>query len=548
MGGLTGRVRGRGMPIATRSQRRFGRIAAAASILLVSCFAADNALIRQLPLISHAAEPDRTQYPESRSSPELRQEPVRTPNREMHPDTSSVFVVTDIPTNSMLVIGSLDQSAAFHTIRLKCEPKSPGAETESLGEVRSDNEFRRISAKSQSVASVEDSRIVTRPSLPLGQDRCFLVPVFDKDTIRNELRAGTAVYSSSRVQVYRCGDSTTSRLLPNDVTDPGLRNRKSSEFAARICAALEDDVLNRVSALLGSISDVDHNGTLTVVLTQLDQQSKPAEFPIRGCVRQSDFLSSDQPGAGDILYLHDTEQIRQDASATDRELVALLAHEVAHATVYSRVLEQLCNAPKGVHLDIDEGLPPWLNEAIAHYVESELVPGSGNLAKRMTDFRFTPHLCPVFAPADVIPFHQRRRGIRAAGTLFLQSFCTRPDSLRLLTEISVPLNERIERIADQSFAGVFRDFCVSQVRAEFCSPDGDSVNGVIAGDGTPCRLQNGGEQPIQLRGTAMTSLRIATPIQRLVVESDSEAQLQVTLITGNQITACPQCRWPSTVD
>lgn len=488
------------------------------------------------------------------------------------------FVLHDLPPQSQVIIGSLDVTAKLHRIRLQAEsdgPEMDASDTADQGGQRNSrfDQFQSLRGNNLPTSTRRpfgpdtkglaspycdasprgDSRqscdpVCVAPSGPRGANRIFLVPSFSEDAVHNEIRSGRHVHAGELVDVYWCDFALTEfsgKAAATDVSESAIRAE-----AAFICAVLEQRVLPRVYQLLGTISDIDHSEKLTIVLAALDSQERLHEFPVRGCVRPTDLLSPANPGAGDIVYLDPRPELDalsgQDAIETardkeiggekpDAELVALLAHEVAHAAVYSRILEHRLRKHSTLSDACEDQLPAWLNEAIAHSVERELVPESRNFARRLSHFRSATESCPVFSPADVIPFAQRRRGPRAAATLFLQSISPESQGLRSLTEIDKPLLMRIERLAGQPFCDAFRNFCIAEVVAQTSASKDPEVSNAAAvpavNDESVNQISGDSSRFISLRGTAMIHVPVRTGLRRLVIEVNPAARLQVTALT-----------------
>jgi len=102
---------------------------------------------------------------------------------------------------------------------------------------------------------------------------------------------------------------------------------------ARLADFLSDGWLAAVEAVLGPILDVDSSGGLTVVVAHLDPTRESGEYPLWGCVRESDFGVSEAGPAGDILYLDVGV-----AEISESDFRSLLVHELSHAAWFSRLL------------------------------------------------------------------------------------------------------------------------------------------------------------------------------------------------------------------
>ncbi|MCA9051083.1 MAG: hypothetical protein KDA89_20245, partial [Planctomycetaceae bacterium] len=240
--------------------------------------------------------------------------------------------------------------------------------------------------------------------------------------------------------------------------------------AERIVFRLEQHLLAFCEQHLGTVTDADGDCRLTIVLTELGGQSRlpnpvplPDEFsggePIRGCVRAADFHFQTESGGesgmgGDIIYLStDLANL-----ADDRELDAVLVHELAHAAVFSRLSESAA---------AEDFLPGWLNEAVAHYMERQICSDSTNLRRRLRLFRSSPGRFPVVVPDTTASLSLRRGPARAAGCLFVETVLSElpADAVRQLVLTNGGGIERLEAISGKSFRSLMQDWGLRLLRA-----------------------------------------------------------------------------------
>lgn len=186
-------------------------------------------------------------------------------------------------------------------------------------------------------------------------------------------------------------------------------DERLQQAAAQITTLLEGGFRQQVELICGPIDDIDQNGALTFLLTELQPcgEADLNQPPLHGCVRQSDFLSSPGEIGGDIIYL-DRELPRQ------RELAGLLAHEMTHAAIFSRLVERQ-SLPNG-----SLTVPGWLNELTAHAVEHRLAGPASSFASRIRSFQQSPESSPISANPHFLSPLQRRGGSRAAAVRLLQ--------------------------------------------------------------------------------------------------------------------------------
>lgn len=177
---------------------------------------------------------------------------------------------------------------------------------------------------------------------------------------------------------------------------------------SRVSDFLSGGLLAAVEEWLGPILDVDGSGGLTVVVGQLDPARESAEYPLWGCVRESDFGVGESGPAGDILYLD-----AGVAEISEQDFRALLVHELSHAACFSRLLERRL-AGSG-----ELSVPRWFHESLAHLVESALAGERGLLQRRREACWRDPGAAPVVVNLQRMTWAASRRGPRAAGYRFL---------------------------------------------------------------------------------------------------------------------------------
>lgn len=167
----------------------------------------------------------------------------------------------------------------------------------------------------------------------------------------------------------------------------------------------------RVDRLLAAtVSDVDHDGRFTVLIVPPGQG---ADAP-RAFVRPADFDPSARCPFGnqaDVMYFAGIPR--------DRELTrTLIAHEYAHA---------VCCGIRPGRTEED-----WLNEAIAHRVETQTAGCPKNTAHRVLRFLDQPHAYPLV----VENYHEaglwREHGCRGAVISFLADCCRRHGDAEIL--------------------------------------------------------------------------------------------------------------------
>jgi len=318
--------------------------------------------------------------------------------------------------------------------------------------------------------------------------RRFAVPLFTADGVRDRHLVAHEIACGDQVRVY--------------ATD---RNDSSSSLAIAVVERLERRLIQFVGSRVGALSDVDRDGYLTVVLSQLEtrESASTACEPVRGCVRASDVFAPGEFG-GDIIYLSDSVPV-------DDELDAILAHELTHLAVFSG----LCSVGRFAQL------PGWLNEAVAHHVERQVSPRSRNLATRLEQFRRRPAEFPVVVPDHHASLSLRRGPSRAAGCLFLNSVLSRlPEhAIGDLIAGSGGAIQRLEQLTGRTFADLFRDWGLQMIASGNNLPRWQVI------DGPACAQQ--------LTGTALSWSEPVITDGILAITSSADCQLQVTVLSGD---------------
>jgi hypothetical protein len=445
------------------------------------------------------------------------------------------FVLT-VPANSLLVVGSLDLSGASHTVVFDSDHAPTRANHSDRQGVHLSAGYLRLSASAvkapvvaepayDSQSKLEcvkfDSRnfadvsVKTRFARTGQLVRNFLVPHFEQGTIGDEIAEGILVAQSTRVSVFL----DQSLCQSAELRDEGGEN-PFVEHAREICQRLEQGLLDHVSSWIGEVTDLDGDTRLTLIITDLDRRESPADRPVLGCVRDRDFLRShDSDLSGDILYLD-----RRLPSGDS--LIALLAHEITHAAVFSLLLESRA----GVKTDSAPQFPSWLNESIAHIVENSVCDVSTDFSERVQQFHANTAASPIVATEPHLPFAARRGGSRASGTLFLQHLALEPETLRSVIRSHDPIEQRLEFLTRNSFGEAFRAWSVRQIHVAERKRSARNRRSLTQGD---CVSQ-------RLFGTAYCCFRCNRSVQDLRITSDNKAALQITVIESPAVDGQPE--------
>ena len=470
-------------------------------------------------------------------------------------------ILHDLPDGALVVIGSLDTSAALHTICLDVvAADTPGfsssacmSESPHCDPANAPHDYNPVVPQGR---PEHDPGSVSSIPVPEANARCrggaprrFSVPQFRDHGVTHEPRIAWIVLKSRRVAVYsdrsplaahvpEPGPDGSETGPDNPETGPAESVSRAAESAAavRIARLLEDQVLPCVETLVGPIEDVDCDSRISVVLTELDRRTSPDTNPVRGCVRSSDFLMPFASSSGDVLYI--------DRRLPEAEqLTALLAPETAHAAVYSALLRH--HGSRRPQEDWAESetlcdMPAWLNEAIAHVMERCLVPQSENFQRRYAAFRRAPGSCPVVAPDQQLTPENRRGGTRAAATLFVESLLADRRQLQELLDFRLPPLQRLDRISGIPFAQAYRSWSL-QTAAGFlrdaesgCEADSGHSDAQGSVSEHPAqwwpRLGSGGTLQLQQYGTAVSLVQTTAPLAAIRIRADRRANIQVSLL------------------
>ena len=212
------------------------------------------------------------------------------------------------PGTSVLV-GSLDQSAHRHQLRLSWRPdhaqdaidlQAAPLLTGSHQVLTFPNSWDAPLAAQlpegdhESHAVMLPEVLTDRVALPLAtlpnpRRRRFVVPCFYAHRVHDRHVLASEIARGRRVSVFLVdGDETAFR--PQDAAAAG---RAAFAVASQVIQQTEGRVLDFVESRIGPITDLDEDGRLSFVLARLstDDLTETNQQPITGCVRPDDFLS-----------------------------------------------------------------------------------------------------------------------------------------------------------------------------------------------------------------------------------------------------------------
>lgn len=468
----------------------------------------------------------RSQYPVTVPS-------VPHPTAPSFHTTSVVFRTEDdrqatlrLASGSSVLLGSLDQSAHRHQIRLTWRPDHSSDTVDAVATPLLTGSHRvltfpetwdaPVAASLPKLEREQQGQVIPelRPdSTPAQQElqnparRRFVVPCFYAQRVHDRHVLATEIARGQRASVY---------LVDGDENafggqDESLNLHSALAVASQVIQRTEGRVLDFVESQIGQVTDLDQDGRLCFVLARLssDDSTEASQQPITGCVRPDDFLSGLRSEncanmGGDIVYL-------DCLLPTGRELDAVLAHELAHAATFCAIGQ--------AEPEDQQQLPGWLNEAIAHYLELQVHPESDNLKTRLAGFTREPHRFPLVIPDSLQQRSLRRGPARAAASLFLKTTLQHMSTgtLRTLVCCSQPGTGRLESVTGNRFSEIFRRWGLSLM--------------VSARDFPSHELQQGENVKLQLAGTAFMWTAPVEGSGTLEITAPQDSQLQVTIVT-----------------
>ncbi len=326
---------------------------------------------------------------------------------------------------------------------------------------------------------------------------------------------------NSRVRVY------VDERLPRNETLTALVNAVDEAAASRL-----GDIVHE---LVGSVSDLDQDGHLTVVVTPEVVRLGSGRTPVDGLTSPADFLRGiDRPfgNNSDVIFLSSHLQ-------PGDQLRAVLAHEWCHAAVFSRRGNESDARTEQTAVD------DWLNEALAHIVEVRASGSQSNLSHRIDCYRSRPGDSPLVVRDYSQPDFWRHDGCRGAAFLFLQWCLDQSDDSLLERMVSGRSlgTDGLEAATGRSFDALFLGWTTSLGRRladeSGGHPDSSTAHeaqaSMVGLNHQRWRLDESGEQTVTLRirGSCAEFVRIecvGDSTWRLSAIITADDRLQATLI------------------
>ena len=423
-------------------------------------------------------------------------------------------------THGLLILGSLSEFRESHRVHLHASSTTRPAR--GLEEVRP-LRMRSPVARRPAVAATKTAKSTDK------SHRRFFVHVADLPL--DDPRAYTSLnarlqYESRRARVY--ADEEAQRL------------GTTAALAARVAQLLDERVLPTIDRRLGGVRDIDGDGKLSVLLTPWLERLQGGKTALKGFVRSTDFRSYSGPlsNHGDILYL-------SAVSDSGPALEPLLTHETTHLAVFSR--RHIGEATEQAEEE------DWLNEALAHVIETEATGDWSNLDYRIAKFLKQPSEAPLVVADYYRAGLWRDPGCRGATFLFLRWCLDQLGEQGAVELASSPQTGRgnLERTTGVPFPGLFRAWSLALWEASQAQDSADPTPSIaIAQPYRSLRLQGrlgtktlhglaveawDGQSPdreLTLRGSSLAYCELgnASSPRRITIECSREARLQATLV------------------
>jgi hypothetical protein len=285
---------------------------------------------------------------------------------------------------------------------------------------------------------------------------------------------------------------------------------------------------------LGRVADVDRDGRFTLLLTGWLTRLQDGKVAVDGFVRGSDFCHDHSPPFSnrcDMMYL-------STAVRPGSHLRTLLAHEYTHAVVFCE--HHLADYLTGLPRQDEES---WLNEGLAHLVESRRGYGWSNL-----DYRISAFLsCPEKYPLVIADYYGRglwrEPGTRGSTYLFLRWCHDRfgPPLTSRLIQSNLAGVVNVETATQTPFAELFRQWSIALLR-DTATPatthggqqDESAVFGrLLCGPRFHEVPMAEGRCEVKLAGTAVAYCRLHSPpstSSQVTIMADPGTNLQVSVV------------------
>ena len=413
-----------------------------------------------------------------------------------------------------LIVGSLADGSTTTKVQVRISP-SAGPAFLPLEKTKPDSAWKaQVEAKARFLERARRNRPTLNRFSPLARppaDKIFHLFTGERDL------ENPAHYQEVRADLVRIGRFGQVYLDGADKGLPGVE--QTTADALRI---FDEEIVPRAERDLGRALDVDRDGRFTLLFTRKLDGLQNGKVRIDGFVRGSDFFR-DLPvpfsNRCDMLYLNANLK-------PGPHLATILAHEFTHAVTFC---EHALTSYQGAPTNQDE--ESWLNEGIAHLVESLSGFGWSNLEQRIQTYLANPEQYPLVVPDYFEAGLWRNPGTRGATFLFLRSCLaqTDPDLPRRLIQSPLRGKENLEVATEKAFPELFRQACVDLLDTRKMSPWRGLRPQGLRLDGEPAESR--------IAGTAAAYFLLHTPkANHARVTIEGPGPLQVTLVRGRPST------------
>lgn len=415
-----------------------------------------------------------------------------------------------------LIVGSLAPAGQSVRVRVQTEACSGPEELPLCRPVALDATVRAQAAQQERARRLR-GRAAASDARPPERTRVF--HLFVKDRGLDDPSQYAAVVGDLRavgrhVQVYV------------DRTDPQA-NALAPTIAA-VVKTFDEEIHPWASTHLGRACDVDRDGRFSVLLTPWLGKMQNGRTTLDGFVRGSDFyldLASPFSNRCDMMYLN--SRVRPGPY-----LRTLMAHEYTHAVVFCEHVFE--NYLPGTRRQDEEG---WLNEGLAHVVESLHGSSWGNLDYRVSAYLNAPENYPLVVPNYYHAGLWRTPGTRGSAFLFLR-WCHDQGGGELLPRLvqsNLHGSANVEAATGTPFAELFRRWTVSLAEGPPpCVRAGKPpFERLCPGPRRHPLALAGAAREYSLAGTAPLYLQLHSPggpCTRVTVTGNAGQPLQVTLL------------------
>jgi hypothetical protein len=422
-----------------------------------------------------------------------------------------------------LVIGSLARQGGPFRVRVRTAAVATGEVLPLEIPVEDQAWTRRMRELSERLRQVRQQRSPAAPYPPAAEP--LRQKVFWLLTGQGSL-ADPANYTAVTAELRAAGRHCQV-YVDRDYPNPGTI-QPTVDDAVR---TFDDTIHPEAERRLGHVLDVDRDGRFTMLFTPWLGKLQSGRIALGGFVRGSDFyrdVAAPFSNNCDMMYLN-------TALLPGAHLRTLLAHEYTHAVIF-------CEHVLGAEPSPDE--ESWLNEGLAHLVETVHGFSWSNLDYRISAFLSAPEQYPLVVADYYGTGLWRNPGTRGAAYLFLR-WCRDRYGVELPTRLiqsNLAGVANLEAATQERFAALFRQWSVALLSREGgawgkggdnASTDAPPFGRLLCGPRVADVPLAQGDHEISLAGTAAAFLCLHSPAgthARVTITAEAAAELQVSLI------------------